>query len=468
MPDYKAPVKDLKFVLNDVLGIGRLSQYPRFENVDDDLVSSLIETFGKLAENVIAPLNADAGREGARLGADGVIAPPGYVEAYREYAEGGWSALTCTPEHGGSDLPGILYTIVEEMLGGANLAFSMCPVMVQGAYPLINTYATDEIKARYLPRLVSGEWAASMSLTEAQSGSALGLLKTRAEPADEGTYRITGTKIFHSWGDHDLTENIVHLVLARLPDAPPGVKGISLFLVPKYLVNPDGTFGVRNSVVASSLEKKLGIHASPTCVTNFDDAVGDLIGKPNQGLQCMFVIMNAMRLGTGVASIGLSDAAYQNALAYTRERIAGRSLTGPKRPDLPGDPIIVFPDVRRMLMTMRAFVEGGRMFNFWVSLNLDLAQAHTDPTARAEHEAVVSLLTPVVKAFLSDRGSECADIAIQCFGGHGFIEDSGAEQYLRDVRFTRLAEGANGIQALDLIGRKTVGDDGKALGLYLA
>ncbi|MFE7276797.1 MULTISPECIES: acyl-CoA dehydrogenase C-terminal domain-containing protein [Streptomyces] len=466
MPDYQPPLDDLKFVLNDVLAVGHLTEFSGFENVDEDLVSSTIDLFGDFAAKEIAPWNAEGDRVGATLGPDGVVCAPGFVDAYRGYVDGGWPSLTCRTEDGGDGMPGFLYTIIEEVLAGANFSFAMAPLTSPGAYEVISRRASDELKARYLPKIVTGEWMTAMSLTEPHCGTALGLLRTRAELNADGSFRITGTKMFNSWGDHDLTENIVHLVLARLPNAPEGIRGISLFLVPKYLVGPDGELGERNGFSVSSLEKKLGVHASPTCVTNFDGATGYLVGAPNRGMANMFIIMNHMRLATGACAVGVSDAAYRNALNYTRERLAGRSVTGPKHPELPADPIIVHPDVRRMLMTMRALVEGGRAFCFWVSLNLDLAAVHPDPLEEEAHEALVSLLTPVVKAFLSDKASECTDIALQCFGGHGFIQDNGAEQYLRDVRMLRLGEGTSGIQAMDFIGRKVVGDDAQTLSRY--
>ncbi|MGQ4615950.1 acyl-CoA dehydrogenase C-terminal domain-containing protein [Nocardia sp. R7R-8] len=466
MPDYKPPIDDLKFVLNEVLAIGKHTELPGFESVDEDLVSATIDAFGDFAAKELAPLNAEGDRCGATLGPDGVVSAPGFAGAYRSYIDGGWPALTARGADGGEGMPGVLYTIVEEMLAGANLAFAMAPLTSPGAYRVISHGASDELKSRYLPKIVTGEWATAMSLTEPQCGSALGLLRTRAEPGTAGSYRITGTKMFNSWADHDLTENIVHLVLARLPGAPEGVKGISLFLVPKYVVGPDGRLGERNAFSVTALEKKLGVHASPTCVTDFDGATGYLIGAPHRGMANMFIIMNSMRLATGVCAVGVSDAAYRNASSYARERLAGRAVTGAKYPELAGDPIIVHPDVRRMLMTMRAVVEGGRAFCFWVSLNLDLAGNHPDPAQRQAHEALVSLLTPVVKAFLSDKASECADTAVQCFGGHGYIRDNGAEQYLRDARMLRLGEGTSGIQAMDFIGRKVVGDDSETLNSY--
>ena len=465
MPDYHPPVEDLAFVLNDVLAVGQFT-YSGFENLDEDLVLSTIDVFGSFAAKAIGPLNAEGDRVGATVGAEGVVSAPGFADAYRDFVCGGWPALTCRTEDGGDGMPGILYTIVEEMLAGANLSFAMAPLTSPGAYQVITSCASEELKARFLPKIVTGEWATAMSLTEPQCGSALGLLRTRAEPQADGSYAITGTKMFNSWGDHDMTENIVHLVLARLPDAPEGIKGISLFLVPKYLVDPDGVRGERNAFSVSSLENKLGVHASPTCVTNFEGATGYLIGTPNRGMSSMFIIMNSMRLATGACAVGVSYAAYRNALTYARERLAGRSVSGAKYPELPGDPIIVHPDVRRMLMTMRAFVEGSRALCLWVSLNLDLGEVHPDPQQRKAHEALVSLLTPVVKAFLSDKAFESTDIALQCFGGHGFIRDNGAEQYLRDVRMLRLGEGTSGIQAMDFVGRKVVTDDARVLQQY--
>ncbi|MCE3555813.1 acyl-CoA dehydrogenase C-terminal domain-containing protein [Pseudonocardia sp. RS11V-5] len=466
MVDYHPPYEDLKFVLNDVLGVGALD-HPGFDKLDEDLLSSIVDAFGEFAAKEIGSCNAEGDRVGASLGPEGVLSAPGFAQAYTGFVAGGWPALTCREADGGEGMPGILYSLMEEMLSGANLSFAMAPLISPGAYRVIREHGTDEIRARYLPKIVSGEWTTAMSLTEPQCGSALGLLRTRAEPDGEGAYRILGTKMFNSWADHDMSENVVHLVLARLPDAPEGVKGISLFLVPKYLVGPDGTLGERNAFAVGSLEKKLGVHASPTCVTNFDGATGYLIGKPHRGMAAMFVIMNHMRLASGVCAVGVADAAYRNALTYTKDRLAGRSVSGPKYPELPADPIIVHPDVRRMLMTQRAIVEGGRALCYWTSLTLDLAEAHPDAEQRAAADALVSLLTPVIKAFLTDRAFECADMALQCFGGHGFIWENGAEQYLRDVRMLRLGEGTSGIQAMDFIGRKVVGDDGRALGLFL-
>lgn len=465
MTTYNPSVKDMKFLLNDVLDVGRYSKFPRFENIDADFVSSVIDSFGAFAAKELAPLNAAGDRDGAKLGEHGVVASPGFGEAYRRYVEGGWPSLACTGQDS-SALPGIIFTSIQEMLSASNLSFSMVTSMAPGAYQVIRHSASEELKNLYLPRISSGEWTAAMSLTEPQCGSALEFVRTKAERQPDGSFRITGTKMFNTWADHDLSTNIVHLVLAREPDAPKGTKGLSLFLVPKYVAGPDGELGERNRFHVASLEDKLGIHASPTCLTNFEGATGYLIGEPNRGLASMFIIMNFMRLATGAGAVGIADAAYQNALAYTRERIAGRSVTGAKYPDLPGDPIIVHPDVRRMLMTMRAVAEGGRALCSWVSLNADLGDVHTDPEARRAHSELVALLTPIVKAFLSDKGFECADIALQCFGGHGYIRDYGAEQYVRDSRMLRVAEGTSGIQALDFAGRKVTADGGAVLNRY--
>lgn len=468
MPEYHPPIRDMEFLLNEVLSVSSLAGIPGFEAIDADLVSSTIEHFGAFAAQEIAPLNEVGDREGSVAGPDGVTTATGFAEAYQNYVDGGWPALACREEDGGHGMPGFMRTILEEMLGGSNLAFSMAPMTAPGAYEVIKHSASDELKERFIPKIVSGEWLTAMSLTEPQGGSALGLLRTRAVPQEDGSYLITGTKMFNSWADHDMTENIVHLVLARLPEAPEGTKGISLFLVPKFLVTSDGGIGERNAFSVGSVEKKLGVHGSPTCVTNFDGATGYLLGTPHRGMASMFIIMNAMRLASGVCATGVADAAYRNALAYTHERLAARSVTGAKSPELPGDPIIVHPDVRRMLMTQRAIVEGSRAFGFWTSVNLDLAERHPDPAEQKKHLDLVSLLTPVVKSFLSDKGFECTDLALQCFGGHGYVRENGAEQYLRDIRMLRLGEGTSGIQAMDFMGRKVVTDGGKVFGTYLA
>lgn len=465
MPEYHPDSADVKFVLKEVLAVGRLN-LPGFERIDNDLVSALVDHVASFAAKELGPLNSTGDKIGARLDGEQVLTAPGFVDAYRSYAAAGWPAMTCSEADGGDGIPGVIFTVVEEMVAGANQAFAMAPMTSRGAYQVISRHATEELKARYLPKVVTGEWTTAMSLTEPQCGSALGLVRTRAHLAADGSYRITGTKIFNSWGDHDLTDNIVHLVLARVDGAPDGIKGLSLFLVPKYVVGKNEVLEGRNSWSVSSLEDKLGIHASPTCVTNFDGATGFLIGELNRGMANMFIMMNSMRLATGIGAIGLAAAAYRNALNYSRQRLAGRSVSGSKYPELPADPIIVHPDVRRMLMTMKAIIEGGRAFGFWVSLHLDVSERHPDDVERESSGALVALLTPVVKAFLSDKAFECADMAMQCFGGHGYVRDNGAEQYVRDVRVLRLGEGTSGIQAMDFLGRKVLGDKGDALGDY--
>lgn len=466
MVEYHPPVEDLMFVLKDMLNAGGLADLPGYESVDDDLIGDLVNQLGVVAAEVMGPVNVVGDREGAKLGPDGVTLPAPIRAAWKTYADAGWTSLTSKPEHGGQGLPYFFLNLAAEIVGAANTALSMLALTNPGVYRVIDNCASEDLKKLYLPKITSGEWAGAMSLTEPQCGTALNLLRTRAVPQADGSYQITGTKIFNSWGDHDLTENIVHLVLARLPDAPEGTKGISLFLVPKYLVGADGTLGARNSWSCGGLEEKLGIHGSPTCVTNFDGATGFLLGEANRGLQGMFIIMNVMRLAAGASSVGMADAAYRNALDYAKSRLAGRSPTGAKYPDLPGDPIIVHPDVRRMLMIVRGYVEGGRLLCYWMALNIDRADLDPDPAQRDRSAALVPLLTPVIKAFLSDKAFECCDLALQCFGGHGYIRDNGAEQYLRDIRMQRLGEGTSGVQSLDFIGRKVMMDGGKALKVY--
>lgn len=468
MPIYTPPIEDFKFLLHDVLRISEITDLKSFEDLDEDTVNAIIEAAGEFTSEVLAPLNESGDREGSRLTQEGVVTPDGFADAYRQFSDGGWASLIARPEDGGQGLPHIFKNIIDEMLGAANLAFAMCPATSPGVYQILLHHGTDEMRDVYVPRIVSGEWTTAMSLTEPQCGSALGLIRTRAEPQNDGTYKITGTKMFNSWGDHDMAGNIVHLVLAKLPGAPDGTRGISLFLVPKFLPDDSGDAGTRNGFACGSLERKMGIHASATCVTNFDGATGYLVGKPNQGLPNMFVLMNTMRLTTGTMATGLADAAYRHALSYTKERIASRAASGAKYPDLAGDPIIVHPDVRRMLMTMRAFTEGARQFCLWIGLNLERAAVHDDPKIRQECDALVSLLTPVVKAFLSDKSFESIDMALQCYGGHGYIQDNGIEQYLRDERMLRLGEGTSGIQAMDLLHRKILLDDSRTLGQYLA
>ena len=454
MPTYNAPLRDMRFVLYELLGIEGLRALPEGDGFGPDLIDPVLEEAAKLAEHVLLPLNRSGDEEGCVLENGVVRTPKGFREAYRTYAEGGWTSLACDPEFGGQGLPHALAVFVEEMVCATNLSFSLYPGLTFGAYSALHAHASDEVKQRFLPKLVDGSWTGAMCLTEPHSGSDLGLVRTRAVPQADDTYRITGTKIFISAGDHDLSENIVHLVLARLPDAPRGTKGLSLFAVPKLLTDEHGRPAVRNAVTCGSIEHKMGIKASATCVINFDDATGWLVGEPHRGMAAMFTMMNTERLAVGVQGLGIAEAAYQNAAAYARDRLQGRSVSGVRLPDKAADPIIVHPDVRRMLLTMRAYAEGMRALGQWVAQALDRRERDADPAARAAADEFVSLMTPVVKALFTDLGVECASLGIQVFGGHGYIREHGMEQYLRDARIGPIYEGTNGIQALDLVGRK--------------
>ncbi|HTY70531.1 MAG TPA: acyl-CoA dehydrogenase C-terminal domain-containing protein [Alphaproteobacteria bacterium] len=454
MPTYKAPLRDMRFVLYELLGIEGLRALPEGDGFGPDLVDPVLEEAAKLAEQVLLPLNRSGDEEGCVLENGVVRTPKGFREAYRTYAEGGWTSLACDPEFGGQGLPHALAVFVEEMVCATNLSFSLYPGLTFGAYSALHAHASDEVKQRFLPKLVDGSWTGAMCLTEPHSGSDLGLVRTRAVPQADGTYRITGTKIFISAGDHDLSENIVHLVLARLPDAPRATKGLSLFAVPKLLTDEHGRPAVRNAVTCGSIEHKMGIKASATCVINFDDATGWLVGEPHRGMAAMFTMMNTERLAVGVQGLGIAEAVYQNAAVYARERLQGRSVAGARDPEKTADPIIVHPDVRRMLLTMRAYAEGMRALGQWVAQALDRRERDPDPEARAAADEFVGLMTPVVKALFTDIGVECASLGIQVFGGHGYIREHGMEQYLRDARIGPIYEGTNGIQALDLVGRK--------------
>ena len=454
MPIYQAPVRDIEFLLYDVFEIGKYQNLPRFSEATPDLVSAILEEGAKIAQEVLHPLNRTGDEEGCHFEDGEVTTPKGFKEAYETFTEGGWAGLTADPEYGGQGLPNILGVAFLEMISAANISFGTYPGLARGTYAAIHKHGNDEQKATYLPRLANGEWGGTMNLTEPHSGTDLGLMRTRAEPQEDGSYKITGTKIFITAGEHDLTDNIVHLVLARLPDAPEGVRGISMFLVPKFLVNEDGSLGARNTASCGSIESKMGLKASATCVMNFDDAIGHLIGGKNKGLRAMFTMMNEARLGVGVQGLGLSEVAYQNARDYARERRQGRSLKGPAEPDEAADPIIVHPDVRKMLLTVRAFNEGARALALWMALNADLAEIHPDDDARRVADDLVSLIMPVLKAHLTDTGFESVNWALQCFGGHGYIRENGMEQFVRDARITQLYEGTSGIQALDLVGRK--------------
>lgn len=463
MPTYQAPLSDMRYLLNDFLEIGRYDNLPGFAEASGDIVDAILEEGARLTQEVLHPLNQSADEEGCHWTKDGVTTPEGFKEAYKTFVEGGWPALTCEPEHGGQGLPNVLGVAFSEMIISANMSFGTYPGLARGAYQAIKKTGSEEQKALYLPKLASGEWGGTMNLTEPHCGTDLGLLRTKAEPQADGSYKISGTKIFISAGEHDLTENIIHLVLARLPDAPEGIRGISLFIVPKVLVNEDGTLGARNGVTCGSIEHKMGLKGSATCVMNYDEATGYLIGEPNKGMRAMFVMMNEARLGVGVQGLGLSEVAYQNAATYAKERIQGRSLAGAVHPDKAADPIIVHPDVRRMLLNARAFNEGARALAMWTALHIDFSERHPDESVRKDADDLVGLVMPVVKAFLTDTGFESVNLALQCFGGHGYIREHGMEQFVRDARITQLYEGTSGIQALDLVGRKLPQGTGRLL-----
>jgi alkylation response protein AidB-like acyl-CoA dehydrogenase len=449
MPVYQAPLDDMRFVLHELLGPERLSRLPGYEEATPDLIDSVLEAAATFVTERLLPLNRSGDEEGSRLENGVVRTPAGFKEAYDAFAAGGWVALAGDPAYGGQGLPLLLNLMVEEMICSTNLSFGMFPGLSQGAHNALQLHGSEELKQRYLPKLIDGSWAGTMCLTEPQCGTDLGLVRTRAEPRDDGSFGITGGKIFISAGEHDLTENILHLVLARLPEAPAGTRGISLFLVPKVL--PDGK---RNAVSCGAIEKKMGIHASPTCQINFDGATGWLVGRPNKGMSAMFTMMNAARFAVGIQGLGLAEAAYQGARDYARTRLQGRSVAGPKFPEQPADPLIVHPDIRRILLTMRARIEGARALAGWIGLAADEAARHPDPERRAEAEDLLALMTPIIKSSFTDMGFDCANLAVQVWGGHGYIRDNGMEQLVRDARITQIYEGANGIQALDLIGRK--------------
>ena len=462
MGQYTAPLRDMQFVLHELLGVeDHLKQMPQHAEIDADTINQVIEEAGKFCSEVIFPLNQSGDREGCTYHGDGVVtAPKGFKEAYQQYVEAGWPALGCDPEYGGQGLPILINNALYEMLNSANQAWTMYPGLSHGAYEALHAHGTDELKQRYLPKLVSGVWTGTMCLTEPHCGTDLGILRTKAEPLADGSYAITGTKIFISAGEHDLAENIIHLVLARLPDAPGGTKGISLFVVPKFIPDASGNPGERNTVACGAIEHKMGIHGNATCVINLDGAKGWMVGEPNKGLNAMFVMMNAARLGVGMQSLGLTEVAYQNSAAYAKERLQMRSLSGPKAPDKPADPIIVHPDVRRMLLTQRAFAEGGRAFSYWIALQIDRELSHEDESVRKDAADLVALLTPIAKAFLSDNAFISTNEGMQVFGGHGYIAEWGMEQYVRDARINMIYEGTNTVQSLDLLGRKILGDMG--------
>ena len=462
MADYQAPLRDMRFVLNEVFDAPKLWQtLPALaEVVDAETADAILEEAGKITANSIAPLNRSGDEEGCRWDAGAVSTPAGYRDAYQLYAEGGWVGVGGDPAFGGMGMPKVISAQVEEMMNSASLAFGLYPMLTSGACLSIYAHASEELKQKYLPNMYAGVWSGSMCLTEPHAGTDLGIIRTKAEPQADGSYKVSGTKIFITGGEHDLTDNIIHLVLAKLPDAPAGSRGISLFLVPKVLVNDDGSLGERNSLSCGSIEHKMGIQASATCVMNFDGATGWMVGEANKGLAAMFTMMNYERLGVGIQGLATGERSYQSAIEYARERIQSRAPTGPIAQDKAADPIIVHPDVRRMLLTMKALNEGGRAFSSYVALQLDIAKFSDDEAARQRAEAQVALLTPVAKAFLTDMGLETTVHGQQVFGGHGFIREWGQEQLVRDCRITQIYEGTNGIQALDLVGRKIVGSGG--------
>ena len=469
MATYRAPVRDMRFVLHELLEVERrFAELPGCEEATADIVDAVLDEAAKLCETVVFPTNRTGDIEGCTFENGEVRTPSGFKEAYRAIVEGGWTALACDPEYGGQGLPNTLCVFFEEMLQSSNMALGLYPGLTRGAYVAIRAHGTDEMKRSYLPKLVDGSWSAVMCLTESHCGTDLGLLRTRATPAEDGSYRISGTKIFITGGEHDMTDNIVHLVLARLPDAPPGVKGISMFLVPKFKVGPDGSLGERNDVHCGSIEHKMGIKGASTCVINYEDAVGHLLGEENKGLRAMFSMMNHERLMVGQQGLSLAEVAYQSAAEYAKERLQGRSLSGTKFPDKPADPIIVHPDIRRMLLTGRAYNEAARALMGWAALEADVAERHPDADAREAAEDFLALMTPVVKAFFTDYGSEVCNLSLQVFGGHGYIAEWGMEQLVRDARIAQIYEGANGIHALDLVGRKLPMHDGRLIKRYLA
>ncbi|MCH4563745.1 acyl-CoA dehydrogenase C-terminal domain-containing protein [Halomonas sp. EGI 63088] len=467
MPDYQAPLRDLRFVMDEMLDYpAHYARLPGGEEASPDVVAAILEEGARFAREVLLPLNQSGDREGCQLEGGEVKAPKGFREAYQQYVEGGWPSLAADPEHGGQGLPHSLAMVLSEMICATNLAWGMYPGLSHGAADALRHHGTEEQRATYLTKLVEGVWTGTMCLTEPHCGTDLGLIKTRAVPSDDGSHAVTGTKIFISAGEHDLAENIIHLVLAKLPDAPEGSKGISLFVVPKYLPTETGEPGERNGVACGSLEHKMGIHGNATCVMNFDAARGFLVGPPNKGLACMFTMMNAARLGVGIQGLGLAEASFQNALAYARDRLQMRALDGPQAPEKPADPIIVHPDVRRMLLTQKAFAEGGRMLVLYTAQMLDIVEHGQDAAERERAETLLGLLTPIVKAFLTEVGFEATNEGVQVFGGHGFIQEWGMEQLVRDARITRLYEGTTGIQALDLLGRKVLMSQGESLKLF--
>ena len=456
MPRYIAPTKDMQFIMHDVLKATQTG-IPGYDELEPDFTSAVLEEAGKLASEVLQPLNAVGDTEGCTLENGVVRTPTGFKAAFEQMKEGGWTALDCDPEYGGQGMPYLLGTAVGEAFVSANMAFNMYQGLTHGAYSAIHAHGSDEQKAKYLPKMVSCEWTGTMNLTEPHCGTDLGLMRTKAEPQDDGSYKISGQKIFISAGEHDMAENIIHLVLAKISGGPEGIKGVSLFIVPKFLVNDDGSLGARNGVAVGKIEEKMGIHGNSTCVMNYDEATGYLVGEAHKGMRAMFTMMNEARLGVGLQGYAQAEAAYQNAVDYANDRLQGRDVTGTKNPDGPADPLIVHPDIRRNLMDQKSFVEGARAFTYWGAHLIDKAHRSED----ADADGLISLLTPVIKGFLTDKGFEYCTAAQQVYGGHGYIEEWGMSQFARDARIAMIYEGANGIQALDLVGRKLAQDGGK-------
>jgi alkylation response protein AidB-like acyl-CoA dehydrogenase len=466
MPIYNPPLRDMHFVLHELLKVGdEFKAMPAFTDVDTDTVNAVLEEGGKFATEVLLPLNMSGDAQGCTLDktTHEVTPPKGFKEAYAQYVQGGWPALACDRAYGGQGLPVVVNQALFEMTNSANQAWTMYPGLTHGAYECLHAHGTDEQKKMYLPKITSGEWTGTMCLTEPHCGTDLGMLRTKAEPQADGSFRITGGKIFISAGEHNMVSNIIHLVLARLPDAPQGSKGISLFVVPKFLVNKDGSLGPRNPVFCTGLEHKMGIHGNATAQLTLEGAAGWMVGQPNKGLPAMFVMMNAARIGVGMQSLGLTEVAYQNALAYAKDRIQSRSLTGPKSKDKPADSILVHPDVRKMLLTAKAYAEGGRALSLFCSVLIDKELHHPDEAVRKDATEMVALLTPIVKAFLTDNGHIATNACMQVFGGHGYIKEWGVEQFARDNRINMIYEGTNTIQSLDLLGRKVLGNNGATL-----
>ena len=466
MPTYNPPLRDMQFVMHEVLNVvDELKQIPKHADMDVDTINAVLEEGGKFASEVIFPLNISGDAEGCTLDpkTHAVTTPKGFKEAYKTYIDGGWAALGCDPEFGGQGLPLVVNGMFYEMLNSANQAWTMYPGLTHGAYHALHAHGTEEQKQTYLHKMTSGEWTGTMCLTEPHCGTDLGLMRTKAEPQADGTYKITGNKIFISAGEHDMADNIIHLVLARLPDAPPGIKGVSLFIVPKFNVNKDGSLGSRNGIYCGGLEHKMGIKSNATAQIVMDEAIGTMVGQPNKGMQGMFVMMNSARLGVGNQSLGLTEVAFQNALAYAKDRIQMRSLTGTKAKDKAADPIIVHPDVRKMLLTAKAYAEGGRMLQAYCAMLLEKEHGHPDEKVRKDSGELVAMLTPIAKAFLTDNGHIATNACMQVFGGHGFIKEWGMEQFVRDNRINMIYEGTNTIQSLDLLGRKILGNNGATL-----